>query len=109
MTTHYSKKRNNSKPIKQFVGFNITDGNSMFSRLKCGKCSMNGELKIGVSVLDVKSLLDKRMLGVVKDDPSCIKCGTRFPQGFRRVVNGYIYKTKKEILNKDDGLGSSFN
>ena len=70
---------------------------------------LDGKLKIGVSVLDVKSLLNKRMLGVVKDDPSCIKCGTRFPQGFRRVVNGYIYKTKKEVLNKDDGLDSSFN
>jgi hypothetical protein len=106
--THYSRRRK-SKPVKQFAGFTIDNKNNVFSKLKCGKCSIDGKLKIGVSVLDVKSLLNKRMLGVVKDDPSCIKCGTRFPQGFRRVVNGYIYKTKKEVLNKDDGLDSSFN
>ena len=57
----------------------------------------------------MKSLLNRRMLGVVRDDPSCIKCGTRFPQGFRRIVNGYIYKTEKEIRYKDGRLGSSFN
>lgn len=106
--THYSRRRK-SKPVKQFAGFTIDNKNNVFSKLKCGKCSIDGKLKIGVSVLDVKSLLNKRMLGVVKDDPSCIKCGTRFPQGFRRVVNGYIYKTKKEIFDKNDGLGSSFN
>jgi len=108
MTTHYSRRRK-FKLIKQFVGFNIDNNNNVFSKLKCGKCSINGKLKIGVSVLDMKSLLNRRMLGVIRDDPSCIKCGTRFPQGFRRIVNGYIYKTEKEIRYKDGRLGSSFN
>jgi len=60
--------------------------------LKCGKCSANGTLRVGKTIVDHYSLLQKEVLGLVKNDPYCFQCGTTFPDGFWKESNGYIYR-----------------
>ena len=48
-------------------------------KYKCGKCSANGKLPIGLTIIDPNSLLLKTVLGLVKNDPYCFQCGTTFP------------------------------
>ena len=35
-----------------------------------------------------------KILGIIKDDPSCIKCGTTFPEGYRQVKDDIIYRIR---------------
>jgi hypothetical protein len=66
---------------------------------KCGKCSAKGTLKIGKTIVDMHSLLKKEVLGLVRNDPYCFQCGTTFPDGFWKEINGYIYR----IYSKNKG------
>ena len=61
-------------------------------KTRCGKCSDGGILPVGLTVVDHYSLLQKEVLGFVKNDPYCFQCGTTFPNGFWKEANGYIYR-----------------
>jgi ribosomal protein S27AE len=67
-----------------------------YSNLTCGKCSGGGQFKTGRTILDEYALLNKTVLGLVKNDPHCVKCGTTFPDGFWREANGYIYRIQSK-------------
>ena len=60
--------------------------------IKCGKCSNKGTLRIGKTIIDTNDLLNKKVLGLVRNDPYCFQCGTTFPDGFWKEVNGFIYR-----------------
>ena len=49
------------------------------NKFKCGKCSANGTLKVGITIIDPNSLLLKPVLGLVKNDPYCFQWGMTFP------------------------------
>jgi len=68
---------------------------TLYSRKICGKCSGRGQFKTGLTILDEYTLLDKTVLGLVKNDPHCVKCGTTFPNGFWKEENGYIYRIQQ--------------
>ena len=38
-------------------------------KYRCGKCSADGKLHIGLTIIDPNSLLLKPILGLVKNDP----------------------------------------
>jgi hypothetical protein len=61
-------------------------------KFKCGKCSINGTLEVGLTIMDPNALLLKPVLGLVKNDPYCFKCGSTFPEGFWKEKDGYIYR-----------------
>ena len=69
-----------------------------FLQLRCGKCSANGKLKTGLTVrvpiLKSDGTAKVKILGIIKDDPSCIKCGTTFPEGYRQVKDDIIYRIR---------------
>ncbi len=64
--------------------------------LKCGKCSANGKLRVGKTIVDTNDLLNKKVLGLVKNDPYCFQCGTTFPEGFWRESNGFIHRIRSK-------------
>ena len=37
-------------------------------------------------------MVNVKILGIIKDDPSCIKCGTTFPEGYRQVKGDLVYR-----------------
>ena len=71
-------------------------------KYKCGKCSANGKLPIGLTIIDPNSLLLKTILGLVKNDPYCFQCGTTFPDNsyenmrFWKESNGFVYRIKQQ-------------
>lgn len=64
--------------------------------IKCGKCSNKGVLRTGKTIVDTNDLLNKRLLGLVKNDPYCFQCGTTFPDGFWKENDGYIYRIQSK-------------
>ena len=64
--------------------------------LKCGKSSANGKLRVGKTIVDTKDLLNKKVLGLVKNDPYCFQCGMTFPEGFWREKDGYLYRIQSK-------------
>ena len=64
--------------------------------LKCGKCSANGKLRVGKTIVDTNDLLNKKVLGLVKNDPYCFQCGTTFTEGFWRESNGFIHRIRSK-------------
>jgi|TARA_R100001460_G_scaffold3030_1_gene9321 hypothetical protein len=64
--------------------------------LKCGKCSAKGTLRTGKTIVDANDLLNKKVLGLVKNDPYCFQCGTTFPEGFWKESDGYIYRIQSK-------------
>ena len=65
-------------------------------KYKCGKCSANGVIKVGLTIIDPNSLLLKPVLGLVKNDPYCFQCGMTFPEGFWKEKDGFIYRVQKK-------------
>jgi hypothetical protein len=69
-----------------------------FLDLKCAKCTSNGKFESGLTVrvplLKSDGSARVKILGIIKDDPSCMKCGTTFPEGYRQVKNDIIYRIK---------------
>jgi|TARA_B100001094_G_C17965683_1_gene687742 hypothetical protein len=72
--------------------------NRIFLNLKCAKCSVNGKFKTGLTVkvplLKSDGTARVKILGIIKDDPACIKCGTTFPEGYRQVKDDIIYRIR---------------
>ena len=70
--------------------------NSTFLNLQWAKCSINGKYDIGLTVkiplLKSDGSPRVKILGIIKDDPSCIKCGTTFPEGYRQVKGDLVYR-----------------
>ena len=64
--------------------------------LKCGKCSANCKLRVGKTIVDTNDLLNKKVLGLVKNDPYCFQCGMTFPEGFWREKDGYLYRIQSK-------------
>ena len=77
----------------------MQDSKTSLLKIKCGKCSAGVTLPTGLTI-KLPILTSKgsprrvKGLGVVKEDPSCIKCGTTFPEGYREVKGEYLYRTK---------------
>jgi len=77
----------------------MQDSKTSLLKIKCGKCSANGTLPTGLTI-KLPILTPKgsprrvKGLGVVKEDPSCIKCGTTFPEGYRQVKDDIIYRIR---------------
>ena len=64
--------------------------------LKCGKCSANGKLRVGKTIVDTNDLLNKKVLGLVKNDPYCFQCGMTLPEDFWREKDGYLYRIQSK-------------
>jgi len=68
-------------------------------KYRCGKCSADGKLHVGLTVIDPNALLLKPILGLVKNDPYCFQCGTTFPKQmgeFWKESNGFVYRIKQQ-------------
>ena len=63
---------------------------------KCGKCAAGGKLRVGKTIVDKNELLNKKVLGLVKNDPYCFQCGMTFPEGFWREKDGYLYRIQSK-------------
>ena len=63
---------------------------------KCGKCAAGGKLRVGKTIVDTNELLNKKVLGLVKNEPYCFQCGMTFPEGFWREKDGYLYRIQSK-------------
>ena len=63
---------------------------------KCGKCAAGGKLRVGKTIVDTNELLNKKVLGLVKNDPYCFQCVMTFPEGFWREKDGYLYRIQSK-------------
>ena len=82
-------------------------GSDILNLIK-GECEVKGKelfMPIRVAIIgqphgaELKMLiplLNKKVLGLVKNDPYCFQCGMTFPEGFWREKDGYLYRIQSK-------------